>query len=121
MNFMSRALLISTVAAIIGLASCSAVSKVGQNSAAFVQKTTSKVSQLSEVAANTIRPAGVKVVEVREKDLKPQPTGREQALAFQNTRKRSFWSFRGPVDFKEPSLPEPGGEMDSSLLPPIAP
>ncbi|MES2923453.1 MAG: hypothetical protein V4819_18000 [Verrucomicrobiota bacterium] len=122
---MSRAIVITPVVAIFGLASCATVSKVGQSSVAFVQKTTaattSKVSQLSEMAVDKIRPAGVKVVEVREKDLKPLPTGREQALAFQNTRKRGFWSFMGPVDFKEPSLPEAGGEMDSSLLPPATP
>lgn len=121
---MSRALLIPPVVAIFGLASCATVSKVGQSSLAFVQKTTAatttKVSELSEMAVNKISPAGVKVVEVREKDLKPLPTGQEQALAFQNTRKRGFWSFMGPVDFKEPALPEAGGEMDSGLLPPVA-
>lgn len=119
MKLMSRAMLIPPIAAIFGLASCATVSKVGQGSVAFVQKTTSKVSELSEMAANKISPAGVKVVEVREKDLKPLPTGQEQALAFQNTRKRGFWSFMGPVNFKEPALPEAGGEMDSGLLPPM--
>lgn len=79
--------------------------------------TSSKVAQLADI----VQPAGVKVVEVREKDLKVLPTGQERALAFQNTRKRGFWSFGGPVDFKEPNLPSPGGEMDGSLLPPIDP
>lgn len=120
---MSRALLFPPVVAIFGLASCATVSKVGQSSVAFVQKTTaattSKVSELSEMAVNKISPAGVKVVEVREKDLKPLPTGQEQAIAYQNTRKRGFWSFMGPVDFKEPPLPETGGEMDTGLLPPM--
>ncbi len=93
---------------------------------AMVQKTsaatTSKIAELSELSMSKIRPAGVKVVEVREKDLKQVPTGQERALAYENSRKRGFWGFfSGPVDFKEPTLPEPGAEMDGSLLPPKAP
>jgi len=64
---------------------------------------------------------GVKVVQVRKKDLKELPTGRERALAFENQRKQGFWFFGGPVDFKEPTLPEPGSELDGSLLPPKVP
>lgn len=114
---MSPAILLPTIVATVGLVSCAAVSKVGQGSIAL----TANVSKLSEMAANKIRPAGVKVVEVREKELKDLPTGHERALAFENTRKRGFWSFMGPVDFKEPTLPETGGEMDGSLLPPKTP
>ncbi len=120
MNTISSAILL---VAILGSWACSSVSDFGKNSVAFVQKTSvatgTKVSQLSEMAVHRISPAGVKVVEVREKDLKKMPTGEERALAFQNTRKRSFWFFSGPVDFKEPTLPEAGGEMDGSLLPPL--
>ena len=109
----------------LGLVSCATVGNAGKNSLAFVQKTTaattSKVAQLTEMAVNTVSPAGVKVVEVREKDLKPLQTGQEKALAYENNRKRSFWSFGGPVDFKEPTLPQAGGEMDGSLLPPKSP
>ena len=109
----------------LGLSACSTVSDFGKNSVAFVQKTSvatgTKVSQLSEMAVNRIAPPGVKVVEVREKDLKKLPTGEERALAFENTRKSRFWFFSGPVDFKEPTLPEAGGEMDGSLLPPREP
>lgn len=122
---MSPALILSTAALLFGLVSCSTMSKVGQDSLALVKKSTtatgSKVSQISELAVSKIRPAGVKVVEVREKDLKPLPSGHDRALAFENTRKRNFWSFMGPVDFKEPTLPEAGGEMDGSLLPPRTP
>lgn len=118
---MSRAILLPILVTICGLVSCATVSKISEGSAAFVQKTseatTSKVSQLADL----VRPAGVKVVEVREKDLKPLPTGHERALVFQNTRKRGFWFFGGPVDFKEPTLPEAGGEMDGGLLPPKTP
>ena len=63
---------------------------------------------------------GVKVVQVRKRDLKDLPTGRERALAFESQRKQGFWFFGGPVDFKEPTLPEPGSELDGTLLPPRA-
>jgi hypothetical protein len=125
MKPMSKFINIPIAALALGLASCSTVSSVGKNSMAFVQKTTaattSKVAELTEIAVNTVSPAGVKVVEVREKDLKKLESGQEKAIAYENTRKRSFWSFGGPVDFKEPSLPQAGGEMDGSLLPPKAP
>ena len=87
----------------------------------FALVSCAKVSQLSEMAVNRIRPAGVKVVEVRAKDLKELPSGQERALAFESSRKRGYWFFSGPVDFKEPTLPQPGGEMDGSLLPPKIP
>lgn len=125
MKFTFRAIFIPALAVAFGLVSCTAVSKVSKNSLAFVKKTTTatttKVAQLSTMAVDKISPPSVKVVEVREQDLKKLPTGQERALAYQNTRKRSFWFFGGPVDFKEPSLPEAGGEMDGSLLPPKSP
>lgn len=68
--------------------------------------------------ANLLPGPGVKIVKVREKDLKELPTGRERALAYQNSRKGGFWIFGGSVDFKEPKLPEAGTESDGSLLPP---
>ena len=66
-------------------------------------------------------PAPVKIVKVRQKDLKELPLGHERALAFERERKFGFWSFGGAVDFKQPALPEPGAEMDGSLLPPKTP
>ncbi len=125
MKLTFRAILIPALATAFGLVSCATVKNVGKGSLAFVKKTTTatttKVAQLSTLAVDKINPPSVKVVEVREKDLKTLPTGQERALAYQNTRKRNFWFFGGPVDFKEPSLPEAGGEMDGSLLPPKAP
>ncbi|MES2474904.1 MAG: hypothetical protein V4640_03920 [Verrucomicrobiota bacterium] len=118
---MTRVLSLVLSATLSGLVSCAAVSKVGQSSATLVKNATSQVSKLSEAAIDKVRPAQIKVVEVREKDLKEMPTGEQQALAYEKTRKRSFWFFDGPVDFKEPTLPEPGGEMDNSLLPPKSP
>lgn len=121
MNHLSRSTLLPAILATFGLVSCATVDKLGSGSLALVKNTTSKVSQLSEMAVDKIRPPGVKVVEVREKDLKKLPTGQERALAYENTRKHGFWFFNGPVDFKEPTLPAPGGEMDGSLLPPKGP
>lgn len=77
-----------------------------------------KVSSITENSLAGILPARVKVVEVREKELKKLPTGQERALAFEKSRRRSFWGFGGPVDFQEPTLPQAGSEMDGSLLPP---
>jgi hypothetical protein len=123
MKTSSWIVLLSASALFLASTSCSSVSKFGASSIALVKKTTSattsKVSELSAMAVNKINPPGVKVVEVREKDLKKLPTGKERALAYQNTRK-SFWFFDGPVDFQEPNLPETGGDPDGSLLPPIA-
>jgi hypothetical protein len=116
---MSRTFLFLAMTASLGLVSCATVSKVGTGSMAFVKSTGKHVSTLSQLAINTIRPPRVKIVKVRENELKKLPTGQERALAFENTRKRGFFSFfSGPVDFKEPTLPAPGGEMDGSLLPP---
>jgi hypothetical protein len=124
MKTMFRALPLPVIVAACGLVSCATVSKVGKGSVAFVQKTSAATASKVTEISDKIRPAQVKVVEVREKDLRPLPTGREQALAYENTRKRSFWSFMGgPVDFVEPDLPAPGvGEEDVEiLLPPKAP
>ncbi len=115
---MTRVISLALSATMSVLVSCAAVSKVGENSAELVKNATTQVSKFSVAAIDKIRPAQIKVVEVREKDLKEQPTGEEQALAFEKKRKRSFWFFDGPVDFKEPILPEAGGEMDGGLLPP---
>jgi hypothetical protein len=121
MKTMTRVILLSLVATMSELVSCAAVSKVSENSAALVKNATSHVSKFSDAAIDKVRPAQIKVVEVREKDLKVQPTGEEQALAYEKTRKRGFWFFGGPVDFQETSLPQPGGGMENSLLPPKAP
>ena len=83
---------------------------------------TSKLTKSPLFSLSSLLPGPrVQVVKVREKDLKEQPTGHERALAFENQRKRGFWFFGGPVDFKEPTLPEPGNAMDGSLLPPRIP
>jgi hypothetical protein len=82
------------------------------------EKTVGKMSQLAKFSVGDRMPSKVPIVEVNEKGLKDLPTGEERALAYENKRKRSFWLFDGPIDFKEPSLPTSAGEMDGSLLPP---
>lgn len=92
-----------------------------------VKETASNATlSVKEVASNTtqniadfalMRPK-VAVVEAREKDMKPMPLGKERALAFDQQRKRSFWSFALP-NFKEPTLPAvTDDQADGSLLPP---
>jgi hypothetical protein len=130
MSFPISITFISAIAAACGLVSCATVSKVGKGSVAVVQNatkaTTSGVAKLSTAVSDKVRPAGVSVVEVREKDLKTMQTGKEKALAFEakqnriaSQHRRSSWFFNGPVDFKEPALPAIQGEMDGSLLPPL--
>ncbi len=84
------------------------------------------MKSVTETASNTtqniadfalMRPK-VAIVEAREKDMKPMPLGKERALAFDQQRKRSFWSFALP-NFKEPTLPNvTDDQADGSLLPP---
>jgi len=73
---------------------------------------------LKQFSLADLRPARVAVVEVREKELKEMPLGKERALAFEEKKKRSFWSFL-PANFEEPSLPDVSNDgIDGSLLPP---
>lgn len=102
----------------LALASCGAVKDT----------TTAGLTKASQFSIRDLMPSRVKVVEVRQKDMKEVPLGKERALAFQNEKNQMarqsrggfFGFFRGPVDFKEPDLPGAGGEMDGGLLPPRA-
>ena len=101
------------------LVSCAAVKNATSATTAKISSM-AKMPDLSDTPIASILPGQrVKVVEVREKDLKELPTGKEKAIAYR--RGGGFWIFGGPVDFKEPTLPEPGSEMDGSLLPPRMP
>lgn len=115
-----------------GLWSCASLKETAANASATVKESTAnataklssyaKMPDLTETPLVRLMPAGgLKVVEVREKDLEELPTGQERALAFRNERKNGFWIFDGPLDFKEPMLPEDGCEMNDSLLPPKMP
>jgi len=72
-------------------------------------------------AVSDLFPSRVPVVKARTKDMKELPLGHERALAFEKQRKFGFWVLGGTADFVQPKLPEPGSEMDGSLLPPKEP
>jgi hypothetical protein len=115
------------------LVSCGTLKQVGQSSMAAVKKTgsatasmvkaipTPKMPKMPDMGLANLMPGRrIKVVDVREKDLEDFKTGKELAQAYKRERS-GFWIFGGPVDFKEPTLPEPGTELDGSLLPPRMP
>jgi hypothetical protein len=115
------------------LVSCGTLKQVGQSSMAAVKKTgsatasmmkaipTPKMPKMPDMGlANLLPGSRIKVVDVREKDLEEFKTGKELAQAYKRERS-GFWIFGGPVDFKEPTLPEAGSELDGSLLPPRMP
>lgn len=86
----------------------------------FGQAAAGKMSELSRqslAAIDRLRPRRVPVVEVRNKDLKDMPLGHERAIAYQEKQRNAWWFFRGPVDFKEPTLPDSSAESAGSLLP----
>lgn len=120
---------LSAIAMVLALASCASIRKVGEGSVAMVKSTSqATASGIGSLASKAKMPnmdlAGllpgkrVDVVEVRENELQEMPLGHERARAFDRERKRGFWVFGGPVDFEEPDLPEPGADLDGSLLPP---
>ena len=81
--------------------------------------TRAKFPDLTETPLARLLPAGgLKVVEVREEDLQIMPSGADKALAYRNERRSGFRFFGGPIHFEEPPLPEIGGELDGTLLPP---
>ena len=121
MKAMSTAKTALLIAAGHLLVSCAAVKETTASAAAKVSSY-AKLPDLVDTPIARLMPAGgLKVVEAREKDLKDLPSGHERALAYRKERKSGFWIFGGPVDFQEPVLPEPGTEMDGSLLPPRLP
>ena len=57
-----------------------------------------------------------RIVEVRKRELKSQPSGHE--LAKSHERKSRYQITGGPIHFQEPMLPDSATQMDGSLLPP---
>lgn len=99
----------------LALASCAQVSHLKTATVGGL----SKVAQATDASIAKLMPARMPVVEVREKDLKPLPSGQEQAVAFEKSKRNRFWGiFSGPVDFEEPVLPAESAAMDGDLLPP---
>ncbi len=105
--------LLSSCAASVLLTSCGAIDTVKSTTAKVTAKANESISKLS---LPDLRPSKIDVVEVREKELKEMPLGKDRALAYE--RKKSFWSFI-PATFKEPDLPKiEESEFDGGLLPP---
>ncbi|MFC7339396.1 hypothetical protein ACFQY0_19545 [Haloferula chungangensis] len=119
---------ITTLGATILMASCGPMDSVKTGTTAGMEKVGAgfgKVgsgigSGFGKVAEFTMSPFGprVPVVEAREDELKELPSGEDQAIAYQQ-KQNSFWSFLGPINFKEPALPDDSGAMDGGLLPPL--
>lgn len=79
-----------------------------------------KKGDIARFSFRDLLPSSVPVVEVRESDLKEIQSGKDKAMAYQNSNRNYFSSFfGGSADFKEPALPM--GGMDNpefGLLPP---
>ena len=114
---------ICCVLAAISLASCAQVNHLKTATVSGMSKVGGGVAKLSAASkdsiANLMPGPKIPVVQVRADALRPQPTGQEQALAFERSRRKSFWGkiFNGPVNFEEPDLPADSGVMDGELLP----
>lgn len=80
-----------------------------------------RVTHLAVASVDAIRPAQVKIVEPRTKDLRKLPSGRELAAAYESERKQGFWIFNESTLYKDAALPEIQGEMSLGLLPPTNP
>ncbi|MFU8892121.1 MAG: hypothetical protein ACNA8L_00690 [Luteolibacter sp.] len=97
----TQCMLLSAMLLITGMSSCATGNRM--------------VSKVRDFSIADIRPTKIDVVEVREKDLKPLPTGEERLLAYQ--RSGRFFGWFGPAIFREPDLPAEGLPMDGGLLP----
>jgi hypothetical protein len=82
----------------------------------------SPLKRISQFSLNDLRPSRIRIVDVREHDLKPLPLGSERAIAHESmaarSRAHSQWISHRPIDFVEPSLPATGVESGLGLLPP---
>ena len=79
-----------------------------------------KRGDIARFSFRDLLPSSVPIVEVDTQKLKEIETGKQKAMAYQNSRRSYFGTwFGGPADFKEPELPT--GMLDNpefSLLPP---
>lgn len=120
MNAIHRLITTTLAAHCLLISSCASVKQAGQSSLAMVRHTSAATaSTLSSFSLASLLPgSSIRIVKAREHDLKDLPTGRERALAYQQSKRSGFWIFGGAVDFKEPTLPTHSSEPDGSLLPP---
>ena len=118
---MSKALLISLmVVTPLALNSCGSV-EFAKNSTAAVTSKAAQAARFQNFGLSDLFPAPVKIIHVRDEDLRDLPLGHERALAFSNQQKFGSGPERAPADFIQPDLPPPGEGMDGSLLPPKGP
>ena len=116
------------ISAPVLFASCGAVDTMKSATASATRSVKSATASATKKVTQSIddfRSPDVDVVEVREKDLKEMPLGKDRALAYEKKAKtkRTFWSYVTPNSYIEPidlpTLPDMDeGDMDSSLLPP---
>lgn len=107
----------------MGLSSCGSMKTVKNTPSVGAEKAPrpSTISKMRGFGLASLFGTPVEIVAVRDKDLKELPLGRERALAYEKERKSGFLASLGGVNFIQPALPEPGGIMDGSLLPPKTP
>ena len=112
----------------LGLSSCGIKSTVANFKAKItpdIKMPEMKIPEVNhgDVARFSFRdllPSSIPIVEVATQKLKEIETGKQKAMAYQNSRSSYFGTWFGdPADFKEPELPS--GMLDNpefSLLPP---
>lgn len=110
---MNRLLLFGVVVVPLGLGSCGAVKS-------FKDSTATMVAKLPALPRPGMLGDHPKVVKVRPQDLKEMPLGHDRLVAYQRSGAFGFWPM-GEVKFEPAALPEPGSEVDGSLLPPLVP
>lgn len=107
----------------LGLSSCGMKSSMAN----FKEKITPDIKMpevkrgdIARFSFRDLLPSSVPIVEVDTKKLQEIETGKQKAVAYQNSRRSYFGSFfGGSADFKEPELPT--GMLDNpefGLLPP---
>jgi hypothetical protein len=118
---MSRTLLFSLIVTVpLGLDSCGTVEFAKKSTAALTSKA-AHLARFPNLGIPDLFPAPVKIVKVRDEDLRDLPLGHDRALAFERKRQYGDTLGRAPADFIQPDLPQPGEGMDGSLLPPKGP
>ncbi|MES2995917.1 MAG: hypothetical protein V4733_03815 [Verrucomicrobiota bacterium] len=128
MKSISRHIPFCLVAFSFCLTSCGFVKKAGSGTVAVMKKAGSATA---DGVATIIPGERIKVVDVREEDLRELPTGAEKIAALDH--KRGLLAFRLPLfsgrgggnvpvpklPFNESNLTSESGEVDASLLPPL--
>ncbi|WP_200269157.1 hypothetical protein [Luteolibacter pohnpeiensis] len=81
------------------------------------ETTSAQVSKISNFSISGLLPGHIPVVEAREKDLVDLPSGKERALAYEQEKAQREMLLAGPINIKEPALPEGDDFVIGGLLP----